>query len=80
MALLDEFVWKSRMTGDCHVRFCEKLGGKFPGLTRLVPRGTYNDGGRPTVAASKVEATNNQCLLFSRKMGVVVSVTGKGEN
>jgi hypothetical protein len=48
--------------------------------TRIVPRGTYNDGGRPTVAASKVEATNNQCLLFSRKMGVVVSVTGKGEN
>ena len=24
----------SRMTGDCHVRFCEKLGVKFPGLTR----------------------------------------------
>jgi hypothetical protein len=21
---------KSRMTGDCHVRFCEKLGVKFP--------------------------------------------------
>jgi len=26
MALLDEFVWKSRMTGDYHVRFCERLG------------------------------------------------------
>ncbi len=25
----------SRMTGDCHVRFCEGLGGKFPRPTRL---------------------------------------------
>jgi len=23
------------MTGDCHVRFCEELGMKFPLLTRL---------------------------------------------
>jgi transposase len=23
------------MTGDCHVRFCEQLGVKFPRLTRL---------------------------------------------
>ena len=34
-----EFVWrlddKSRMTGDCHVRFCEGLGVKFPRATRL---------------------------------------------
>ena len=25
---------KSRMMGDCHVRFCERLEGKFPGSTR----------------------------------------------
>jgi ATP-binding cassette subfamily B protein len=25
---------KSRMTGDCHVRFCERLGVKFPRSTR----------------------------------------------
>ena len=25
----------SRMTGDCHVRFCEGLGVKFPRATRL---------------------------------------------
>ena len=23
------------MSGDVHVRFCERLGGKFPGATRL---------------------------------------------
>lgn len=28
-------VMKSRMTGDCHVRFCERLGVKFPRSTRL---------------------------------------------
>jgi hypothetical protein len=27
-------VLKSRMTGDCHVRFCERLGVKFPRPTR----------------------------------------------
>ena len=27
---------RSRMSGDVHVRFCEKLRGKFPRLTRLV--------------------------------------------
>ena len=24
------------MSGDVHVRFCERLGGRFPGATRLV--------------------------------------------
>ena len=24
----------SRVTGDCHARFCERLGVKFPGPTR----------------------------------------------
>ncbi len=28
----------SRVTGDCHARFCERLGVKFPGATRLVSR------------------------------------------
>ncbi len=40
-------VWlidKSRMTGDCHVRFREGLGVKFPRATRL-----YNLGGSPKV-------------------------------
>ena len=25
------------MTRECHVRFCEQLGGRFPGLTRQTP-------------------------------------------
>ena len=27
----------SRVTGDCHARFCERLGVKFPGPTRRWP-------------------------------------------
>jgi len=30
---------RSRMSGDVHVRFCEHLGGRFPGVTRLVITG-----------------------------------------
>ena len=35
----------SRVTGDCHARFCERLGVKFPGATRrrsamIVPTAT----------------------------------------
>ena len=37
MALLDESVCKSRMTGDCHVRFCERFGVKVPLSTRRAP-------------------------------------------
>jgi RNA-directed DNA polymerase len=33
------FNGKSRMSGDVHVRFRERLGGKFPGATRLVITG-----------------------------------------
>jgi hypothetical protein len=33
--LLTDYQLKSHMTGDCHVRFREGLGGKFPRSTRL---------------------------------------------
>jgi len=36
---------KSRMTGDCHVRFCEGLGVKFPRATRLVNQEVMPDIG-----------------------------------
>lgn len=29
------------MTGDYHARFCESLGGKFPGATRPIFKGTF---------------------------------------
>jgi hypothetical protein len=35
MALGVKSVRKSRMTGDCHVRFCERLGLQCPGLLDL---------------------------------------------
>jgi len=34
----------SRVTGDSHARFCERLGVKFPGATRLPG---CNQWGRP---------------------------------
>ncbi|MCF8297549.1 MAG: hypothetical protein K9J13_08415, partial [Saprospiraceae bacterium] len=39
---------KSRMTGDCQVRFCEKLGVKLPLLTRLatVKTSTFNNSAK----------------------------------
>ena len=36
MALEVKSVKKSRMTGDCQVRFCERLGVKLPRSTRLL--------------------------------------------
>jgi hypothetical protein len=42
----------SRVTGDCHARFCERLGVKFPGATRrrsamVVPTATVSFWGEP---------------------------------
>jgi len=34
------------MSGDVHVRFCERLGGKFPGATRLVIGFQHEDDAR----------------------------------
>ena len=36
----------SRMTRECHVRFCEHLGGKFPGVTRQPACGQVIAGAR----------------------------------
>ena len=38
MALGVKSVKKSRMMGDCQVRFCERLGVKIPRPTRLLSR------------------------------------------
>jgi hypothetical protein len=38
----------SRMTRECHVRFCERLGVQFPGPTRHLLRfGSVSMGGLP---------------------------------
>jgi hypothetical protein len=43
------FSGKSRMSGDVHVRFRERLGGKFPGATRLVVTSTSKEVLEPRV-------------------------------
>jgi len=37
---------KSRMKGDCHVRFRENAGVKFPSVTRLTAIGGQRSGKR----------------------------------
>ena len=37
-----EYQLKSRMMGDYHVRFCERLGVKFPLPTRQISLATWD--------------------------------------
>src|ERR1700716_3296168 len=62
----------SRVTGDGQARFCESLGAKFPGATRLVSRRTRflwrrpcctRDEGRSFGAGFQEQASNNRKLL-----------------
>lgn len=46
--------------------------------SQIVPRGTHNDGGRPTAAAVEAEAANDHLLLETRVRSLVVSEDGKG--
>jgi hypothetical protein len=71
---------KSRVSREAHARFCESLGGRFPGATRRVPRdrkeksGDRNckrDEGGPFGAGWQEQASNRLTLL--RPKGVVVS-------
>jgi len=47
MDLMRKSAWKSRMTGDCHIRFCEGPEVKFPGPARLVYRPHSGYGSTP---------------------------------
>jgi len=40
MVLKNDWNDKSRMTGDCHVRFCERLGLKCPCLLDILSCGS----------------------------------------
>jgi hypothetical protein len=73
----------SRMTRECQVRFCERLGVKFPGPTRRVSRvspvqtamrNSTRDEGRSFEAGSQVLASNRCKLLSSKAMVVSVAV------
>src|SRR5215217_8343639 len=74
----------SRMTRECQVRFCEGLGVKFPGPTRLVSRASpvqtamrncTRDEGGPFEASSQVLASSHRKLLSSK--AAVVNVAEK---
>jgi hypothetical protein len=73
----------SRMMREYQVRFCERLGVKFPGPTRRVSRGSpvqtamrncTRDEGRSFEAGSQVLASNRCKLLSSKAMVVSVAV------
>ena len=71
----------SRVTGDCHARFCERLGVKFPGPTRLVSRMREE---RSAVPEMKEDPSKPACrsgfqttVSCCRSMMVVVNVTEK---
>ena len=52
----------SRMTRECQVRFCERLGVKFPGPTRqvlLLPHRSTDDRFTPIKEMSPPDSTNS---------------------
>ena len=74
----------SRMTRECQVRICERLGVKLPGPTRRVSRASAvqtavrnctRDEGGPFEVGSQVLISSHRKLLLSKAM--VVSVAEK---
>ena len=72
----------SRVTGDCHARFCERLGVKFPGPTRLVSRTRSSE--RDAVSEMKEDPSEpayrrrlQTAVSCCRLTAVVVNVTEK---
>jgi len=74
----------SRVSREAQARFCERLGVKFPGPTRLVSRTRREarccakDEGRSFGAALWEEASNCRKLLRSKAAVVNVSVKRRG--
>jgi hypothetical protein len=76
----------SRISREAYVRFCERLGVKFPGPTRLVSRVTpvhtavrncTRDEGRSFEFGNQVLISSHRKLLSSKAM--VVNVAEKSE-
>ena len=74
----------SRMTREYQVRFCERLGVKFPGPTRLVSRvspvqtalrNCTGDEGGPFEVGNQVLISSHRKLLLSKAMVVNVAET-----
>jgi hypothetical protein len=64
------------MTGDCHVRFCEGLGGKLPGATRLL---NCETGGvlTPQVIAFKIGTDSSLDENLSNNLYIIVQLAAK---
>ena len=58
----------SRVTGDCHARFCERLGVKSPGATRRRSAMVV-----PTATLSGFGIWKNEHLLFADENGLSLS-------
>src|SRR6516164_9665379 len=79
----------SRMTRECQVRICERLGVQFPGPTRQFPgptrlvsrvppvqtalRNCTRDEGRPFEVGNQVLISSHRKLLLSKAMVVNVA-------
>jgi hypothetical protein len=63
----------SRMTRECHVRICERLGVKFPGPTRHYRR----SGRKPEIvwcASTTGSATRTETLRRRAKRRILISI------
>src|ERR1700681_1542764 len=66
----------SRVTGDSHARFCERLGVKFPGPTRRRPAMVV-----PTATLSGIWSPGNVCHRWQgmpSASGATVSLATRG--
>jgi hypothetical protein len=55
------------MTGDCHVRFLERLGGKFPWPTRLVTAASKETAEQITLA--NPGSCDFKSVMIERQLG-----------
>ena len=55
------------MSGDVHVRICEHLGGRFPGVTRLVLGFQYKEEAERYLAALKEQLSGYGLTLHPEK-------------
>ena len=64
----------SRVTGDCHARFCERLGVKFPGPTRrrpamVIPTATIQNRAEPVLRIFQgIEHQTNTSTIEERQV------------
>ena len=65
----------SRMSGDVHVRICEHLGGRFPGVTRLVITGSSKELLEHEVIPVVVDFLKERGLSLSEEKTKITHIT-----